>query len=291
MISLNKVLFYWELKKLPIVIITLLVCIATISEIVLCKFLCVGKYENINAEIYKAYIEKMSLMSSAEQGEYIEAEGADIFLTISSYNQQSEDYAQGIISAEAYSDYLAHYKECNAKSATFDKVSEKYRYVSSDNDLKLSYDLELDGYLSNSLPDYPLLICIIIISGLMFIPERISKTDKLILTSQRGRKGTYITKICVCFCICIISVLLLNAAELVVLFSHNLGDLSIPIRSIDSFSSVSEDISCIEYILLYFVKRSSIEIISIIVSCMISILSKSYVSYFGVAVCLIFLIV
>lgn len=287
---LDKGLFYWELKKLPLAIITLLVCIATISEIVICKFLCVGKYENINAEIYKSYIEKMSLMSSAEQFEYIEAEGADIVLTISSYGQKSEDYAKGKITAEAYSDYLAHYKECNAKSATFDKVSEKYRYVSSDKSLRLSYDLELDGYLSNALPNYPLLICIIIISGLMFIPERISKTDRLILTSQKGRKETYGAKLGVCFCICVLSVVLLNAAEIVVLFSDDLGDLSIPIRSIESFSFVAEDISCIEYILLYFVKRSTIEIISIVLSCIISFYSKSYVSYLGVAVCLILFI-
>ena len=107
-----------------------------------CRNFFVVNYEDINAEIFRSYIDELSALPREEQREFIENEGSEIREILSSRDVNQTKYLHGEISDDEYLKYLDSYDNCSAKSATFNFIEAKFSRISENPKLRLFYDLE-----------------------------------------------------------------------------------------------------------------------------------------------------
>lgn len=268
----------WEIRKSVSSILILVSIILCCIWFCVCRFLFIGSYDNINGEIYKSYIKELSELSHNEQREYIEEEDIKIRLILSSYEDNASKYLHGELSDEDYLKYIESYDDCRAKKPTFEFVKIKFGRISEKDELCFIYDLELEGHLTTMTADFPLIILLSIIGCGVFISDL--QTEPFIKTCKNGRIKTFAVKLAATLIIGMVLIIAFNFVELAALFSKNLGDLSVPAASMDKFSALNIDISCLELIIKTFLFRIVGELTVCIMFLALSGLCKRYIAFF-----------
>lgn len=271
-------MIFWEIRKSVSSILILVSIVLCCIWFCVCKFLFIGSHENINGEIYKSYVEKLSELSHNEQREYIEEEDMKIRLVLSSYEDNASKYLHGELSDEGYLKYIESYDDCRAKQPTFDFIKNKFRRISENDELCFIYDLELEGHLTTMTADFPLIVLLSIIGCGAFISD--IPTEPFIKACKNGRIKTFAAKLAATLFIGAALIIAFNFSELAALFSKNLGDLSAPAASMDKFAVLNIDISCSELIIKTFLFRMVGELTVCIMFFSLSGLCASYIAFF-----------
>ncbi len=269
----------WEIRKSVNVIFMLSAAVLCGIWFFVCRNFFVVNYEDINAEIYRSYIDELSALPREEQRKYIENEGSQIRLILSSRDVNQEKYLHGEISDDEYLKYLDSYDSCSAKSATFNFIETKFARISENPKLRLFYDLELEGYFSTMTADFPLIILLAISGCGVFISD--IPTEPFVKTCKNGRNKTFFAKLSATLIVGAALIFAFNFAELAALFSKNLGDLSAPAASMDKFAALDADISCRDFIFHTFLFRIIGEFTVCIIFFALSRLCRNYAAFFS----------
>lgn len=243
----------WELRKSLNVILILTAAVLCAAWFFVCKNLFVGKYEDINGAIYRSYVLELSELSRDEQREFIENENLRIGLILSAQTENQSKYLHGDMSDEDYLKYLDDLDDCKAKRKTFEYIQTKFERISKTDELRFTYDLELEGYLTTMTADFPLIVLLMIAGCGVFIAD--IPQEPFIRTCKNGRGKTYAAKLAVMLITGGVLITAFNFAELAALFSKDLGDLSAPAASMDKFAALDADISCFAVIVKTFLFR------------------------------------
>lgn len=278
-------MLYWELRKTVNVITVLIAIVLCVGWFFACKLLFIGNYENVNGAIYRSYIDELSGLTFEEQRKYIEAESADIGGTLSAETEMRGKYFAGEITDEEYLDYLDLLEGCKAKNKTFAYIGHKFERICEDEHLKFTYDLELEGHLTTMTTNFPLILMLLIVGCFVFIPD--IPIDPFIAVCENGRQKTFTAKLAAYFIICGIMIAAFNLSELAALFSKNLGDLSVPAASMESFDTLDRDITSSALIARTFLFRLLGEVTVCTVFFALSSRCQNHIAYFCSAVSLV----
>lgn len=268
----------WEIRKavsFPLILIAVILCAAWF---LVCKGLFIGSYEDINGEIYRAYITDLSDLTYDEQREFIEAERTQINTTLSLQEEMREKYLRGEISDEEYLSFTESYNICVAKSSTFSFIENKFERISKDPNLQFTYDLELEGHLTTMTINFPLIILLLVIGSGVFIPE--IPINPFIKTCKNGRMKAFFTKLSAYLIICFLMIIAFNLSELAALFSKNLGNLSAPAASMEKFGTLDRSVTGLSLIVKTFLFRVIGEVAVCVMFFALSSRCKNHIAFF-----------
>ncbi len=271
-------MIFWEIRKSVNGILILTTAVLCVVWLFVCRNLFVGSYEDINGEIYRTYIAELSALSREEQREYITEEGLRIRLTLSSREENDSKYLHGEMPDEEYLNYIESYDDCRAKHTTFEFIERKFKRISETPELRLIYDLELEGYLTTITADFPLIVLLSIVGCGVFVSD--IPTESFIKTCKNGRNKTFMSKLVAMLIVGGTLIIGFNFAELAALFSKDLGDLSAPAASMDKFAALDTDITCLELIIKTFSFRIVGEFTVCIMFFAISRFCANYIAFF-----------
>lgn len=279
-------LVYFELKKSLNIIIIMIAAVLCAGWFFFCKYCFIGSYDNINGEIYRDYVNRLSGLDINTLTEYVGTEGNAIADTLSAKNTMQERYFNGEISDIEYLEYIDRYNYYDTRAETFSVISEKFGRFPENPSLRFIYDTELEGYLTTMTVDFPLVIMLMIFSANVFIPEL--RINPFILTAKNGRGKTLAAKLTAYLIITAVLITAYNFAELAALFSKELCDLSAPAASMDKFAALSPDISCFSLISQTFVFRIVSEVSLGMVFFAIASECRKYITFFSVSIIFFF---
>lgn len=275
----------WEIRKTVSVALILTAGILCAVWFWVCRFFFIGSYEDLNGEIYRAYIADLSDLTYDEQREFIETERSQINITFASQEEMMGKYLRGEISDAEYLDYVDRYDICRMKSETFAVIERKFARISEDPRLQFTYDLELEGHLTTMIANYPLIISLLIISSGAFIPE--IPINPFIKTCKNGRMKAFAVKFSAYLIVCVLMIIVFNFAELAALFSKNLGNLSVPAASMEKFSALDGSVTCLSLIVKTFLFRILGEAAVCVIFFALSSYCGNHVSFFCSATALL----
>lgn len=268
----------WEIRKTVSAVFILTAGILCTVWFVVCRIFFIGSYEDINGEVYRTYIADLSDLTYDDQREFIEAERAQINITLASQEEMRGKYLRGEISDEEYLNYVERYDICRMKSKTFAVIESKFARISEDPRLQFTYDLELEGHLTTMTADFPLIILLLVIGSGAFIPE--IPINSFIKTCKNGRMKSFAAKLSAYLIICVLMIIVFNFAELAALFSKNLGNLSAPAASMEKFGTLDRSVTCLSLIVKTFLFRVLGEAAVCVIFFALSSYCGNHVSFF-----------
>lgn len=209
-------------------------------------------------QIYKSYISDLSGTITNEQIDFIAEERKYIDTSISEYSIAKEDYVNGLIDYDSFNKYNRKYNYANSVSNSFDRIEERFSYLSSVlssktsfNNIEFVYDYGIIKYLSPQM-DFILVILTIVMLCDMFSNEYDSSFAAILRLSKKGGLKTFYSKYLLSFILSTFSYFFFSIIDIAFLFTYYGVDyLNVGIMSIPLFSSTNMDINILGYLILY----------------------------------------
>lgn len=230
----------YELKKLCsakalIILTTALICMYALLCAVIRPNL--SKY-TFDTEIYKMYISKYG-------GEY----SKQTYNNMCAELEKQQKIAQQDLSGSSYTadEYMFLSEQITAaehKAQALEAVID--RYMSLKSGQQLVYDLEFTEFTNGYLKKFGTMLCLISVT---IITLRLSLSDykcgmeSIMFTTCSGKRNILRTKLIISIIAAAIISLLFGLCETIIIYSRDLGDISVPICSYGGFEGCKYDIS------------------------------------------------
>lgn len=209
-------------------------------------------------QIYKSYISDLSGTITNEQINFIAEERKYIDTSISEYSIAKKDYVNGLMDFDSFNKYNRKYNYANSVSNSFDRIEERFSYLSSVlssktsfNNIEFVYDYGIVKYLSPQM-DFILVILTIVMLCDMFSNEYDSSFAAILRLSKKGGLKTFYSKYLLSFILSTIFYFFFSIIDIVFLLAYyDVDYLNAGIMSIPLFSSTNLDINILGYLILY----------------------------------------
>lgn len=272
-------LFKWEIYKathskkiIPIL------CLITIFKFIVSY----NEYEPIlsySDAVYHDYMTILEGEDSLEKRKYILSERNNIDTIISSFSIIQSEYYSNQIDAETYRLKLNEYNIANNKSPILQRIESHVAYIDEMQiEGKNAWFVYDTGWLKLffSSFDWALYAAIILLTIEMFSLEYESKTssegfEKILRTSKNGRFHTLVSKYLSSVFLSFVVFVIYHLIDLSILsYTFDLPLFTAPICSIESFSSITVNISIIEFYLLFLATKILSVIFLAVILCSLS---------------------
>ena len=249
-------IFAYELKKNRI-----LLCLVIIALLLFARGAYVtssiGSMKTYGEAIYYEYIETINPLDAEEQGEYMRDERERLNSILSAKKAMDDAYQNGEITTEEYFQYQDSYIDAERYDKVFKRVEEYVKYVDKKNtQLGIDGDViyttgheKLFGLASDVFLYAALLVlCINVFAVEYSFGTSQGGFSQIMRASKRGRRDTFFTKIGIYAAIgALTSVIFRLYTFYCVARKYVLPDLDATLYSIESFSSVSSDMTILQF--------------------------------------------
>lgn len=244
-----------------------------------------------NPEAYATYINLFEgkLTEAKEQqlkDEYYAVTNAKVEL-----EELIQKWKSGSIGKESYEQASAQYYERLKNQAVFNKIYNQYYYAKENPEKRYLMDERgWETLLSNSMPDFVLLLTLIIVLTPLFCYEYENEMDMLLLSSSKGKYQTGVAKLTIAAILAATITLLFTVIEYVSLAWHvGMENGHFPLQSLQFFASSAYDITLNQALLLLVFIRMIGAILFAGCICLVSIISKKTIITLFVSSILVFL--
>lgn len=230
----------YELKKLCsvkalVILTTALICIYAL----LCAFIRpdLSRY-TFDTELYKMYVSRYG-------GEYSQQTYNDMCAELEAQRQIAEQkLGSTSYTADEYMFLSEQITAAEHKAQALEAVID--RYTSLESGQQLVYDLEFTDFINGYLKKLGTLLCLISVT---VITLRLSLSDykcgmeSIMFTTCSGKRNILRTKLIISMIAAAIISLLFGLCETIIIYSRDLGDISVPICSYGGFEECKYGIS------------------------------------------------
>lgn len=200
-------------------------------------------------------------------------------------------WKDGELEKKTYEQESAQYYERLKNRAIFLEIYNQYFYVKEEPEKRYLMDGRgWETLLSNSLPDFLLLLTLIIVLTPLFCYEYENEMDMLLLSSSKGKYQTGVVKLAIAAILAALITLSFTVIEYVSLvWNVGMDNGTFPLQSLPFFASSSYDITLNQALFLLICIRMIGAILFAGLICFISISSKKTIITLFVSSVLIFL--
>lgn len=246
---------------------------------------------NRNPDAYATYMDLFEgkLTEPKEQAlkdEYYAVTNANIEL-----DELVQQWKNGSLEKETYEQESEQYYERIKNHAIFLEIYNQYFYVKEDPEKRYLMDGRgWETLLSNSLPDFVLLLTLIIVLTPLFCYEYENEMDMLLLSSSKGKYQTGAVKLAIAAILAALITLSFTVIEYVSLaWNVGMDNGNFPLQSLLFFASSAYDITLNQALLLLVFTRMIGAILFAGCICLLSIISKRTIITLFVSSVLVFL--
>lgn len=237
-----------------------------------------------NLTVYNEYMVNISGKLNIEKESYIINEKNKITKASSLVNKIIEDYQNGSITEEEYTDKILSLNKVLDKQRCFNIIYSQYEYVKKDTNRR--YFLYTQGWnalLGKEQLDWAFMLLLMMVVTPVFAFEYESGMFQILLSCKKGKKSLAFSKIIVIIVISSSLSAVFSIMEFMFInFKLGLQSGDFPIQSLEFYSTAIHNISLIKaFILISVIKAAGYCFFSLLISFFSVVTKRTLVSLFA----------
>ena len=189
-------LFFTELRKILISNYALPIMLAAVILQAVTAFIPRAYDYPYSVDVYMRYTEKLEREYTTEKETFLRDLHEEYSITIAEYPVRREEYLDGKITLEEFSEYTSQNSIANAEISTIQYLLEKCDYLDNSEGFQkeIFYDTDITNFFEGLGFDFIMLLALLCVVIPVFDREYTGRSTSLILTSRYGKARLAVLK-------------------------------------------------------------------------------------------------